>query len=494
MRRHGVAASGVISLVGSAINAVLGFALIALVGRGVGTAETGLFFQLVGWFMIAVALARCGADTGLLRALAQQSIDHRVAEVRQSVLVALVPVGIVAVGIAVAGHLAAYQLAPLLELPDTGAGAGMVRTLSWSLAPAVLLAVMLGGLRGLGDVVAFTVIQSVVLPVARILLVGAVLAWGAGHLSALLAAWVVPLPLLTVVTAVVLARGIRSLARQHHDVGRAPSTGEAARRFWSFSAARGAAAVLEALLEWLDVLVVAALRSPAEAGIYAVATRIVRVGYMVDTAIRIAVSPPLATHLGRGESEAASTLFSAMGRVVVLTAWPLFLLLGVFTETVLDVFGEGFRDGATTLRILTVAMMLTLVASMVQSILLMGGRAHYQLGNKAVAVVVNLSLNLLLVPVLGIVGAAVSWSATMAVDTLLAAVQVRGMHVSLDVRTLGLPVLLALAVLGEILLVRLVLGDGLMSLAVAALAAGAIHLAALWRLRLRLGLDRLLTL
>lgn len=496
MRRHGVAASGAIGFVGAVGSSLLGFALVAVVGRGAGVTQTGQFFQFVGWFMIASALLRMGADTGLLRAMAQQSADHRIADLRQTLRVAVVPVAVLSTVVAVVVHLHAPVLVTSAGTAGTDAAVQILRVLAWCLPPAVVLAVLMGGLRGLGSVTAFTVVQNIALPALRVVLVALVLAVGLGGIATVLSAWAAPLPVLTVVGLVLVARAVQETSRAAPvDASRRVSTTEAAWEFWSFSAARGVAAFLETALEWIDVLVVAAFRSPAEAGVYALCTRIVRAGLVVETAVRVAVAPRIATLLGKGDVGAASVLFTAMTRVVILASWPLFLVLIVFAPTVLGVFGEGFASGGPALVILSVAMMLRLATGIVQSLLLMGGRSHYQMGNKMAAVVVNLGLNLLLVPAYGIVGAAVAWAATMVLDTGLATLQVRSrLRVRLNPRRLALPVGLTLGFAGGCAVVRILGGEGLQWTAAAAIASGLVYAALVWQLRRGLELDELVRL
>lgn len=476
------------------VGALLGLVLIAVVGRGLGVSETGVFFQVVALFMLASALLRCGADTGLLRTWSVQSALAPTG-MRQTLWVAVVPVALVSVAAAIALQVWTAPLVARLHTADPDAAERMVRFLAWCLPAAVVGLVLLAGLRGLDSVVAFSVLQNIALPTLRVVLVLGVLAVGLDGVPAVMTAWGAALPVVLVLAVVLVARRLPAEIEPPPDAER---TGlpAAARRFWSFSAARGAAAFLETTLDWIDVLIVAALTSTAQAAVYGVATRLVRAGLVVDSAVRIGVAPQLAILLAQGDRVTTSRVFTAMAKVVILLAWPAYLCLMVFGTTVLGWFGDGFADGAWVLVVLSGAMMLTLAAGVVQSMLLMGGRSHYQLANKAVAVVVNTALNLWLVPIHGIEGAAWAWVVTLAVDTTLAAVQVRyRLGVALRLRTLVLPALLALLVMGlGAVGVRETVGQSSVGLAVAVVVIGAAYLAIVWRLRERLGLREVLSL
>lgn len=493
-RVRGVAEVGAIGFAGAALGALLNLLLVVVVGRGLGVADTGTFFEVVGWFTIAVALLRLGADTALMRAWALQCEEADGPELGRTLWIAVTPV--VAVSLVVAGlvHVLVPLLTEALAIPDPAAAVRMVRVLGWCLPAAAIGSVLLNGLRGLGSVVGFTTLQHVVLPGLRVALVVAVVALGWGGLPVVLATWALPLPVLLVAVVAVVAHRLTSAPRPDDPLMTDRRPGWV--RFWRFSAPRGVAAVLEMLLAWLDVLVVAALSSAADAGVYAVVTRLVRAGLVVDTAVRLAIAPRVARLLAAGELASVDALFTAMARAVILLAWPAYLLLATFGGTVLGLFGDGFGRGEAVLILLSAAMMVGLAAGIVQSMLLMGGRSRDQMVNKAVAVAVNLALNVVLVPAHGITGAAVAWVLTLAVDTTLAVRQVRHrMHVQLDLRALVLPVALATGVFGGgCLLVRVLAGSGPVELVLACLGCGSVYLGCLWGLRARLGLTELLRL
>ena len=163
------------------------------------------------------------------------------------------------------------------------------------------------------------------------------------------------------------------------------------------------------------------IASPAEAGVYAVVTRTVRAGQVVDRAMRLAVSPTISRLLARGESAATRALHTSVTRAMILMSWPFYLTLAIMGPAILGLFGPGFESGAVPLVILSGAMMVASSAGMLQSIILQGGNSSWQVANKSVVLAASVSLNLLLVPVLGIIGAAMTWAFVTLLDTAIAA-------------------------------------------------------------------------
>lgn len=483
-----LARNGAVSLLGTAFAAVAALALTALVGNSLGAYGTGLFFQALAVFTILSQVLRLGTNSGIVRQIAAQRAFDRRGEAWRTIVIAVLPVLGVAVIVGWALYLFSNQLALWLSAPGEDASlAGLIRQMAPFVVCAAVLGVLQTGVRMLRGVTPFTVLQSILLPIAR--LVGVATAVLVAHeVSGFFWGWMVPLPFLLVVTIGVLWRPLLDDWRL-----RAASSntlrGEA-RSFWAFSSARAVGSALETALEWADVLIVAALTSPTEAGIYAVATRTIRAGQVVDRSMRIAVSPTISGLLAQGRTSDARKLHTKVTRAMILATWPFYLTLATLGSAVLSIFGPEFQEGAVVLSILAGAMMLQSAAGMLQSVLLQGGRSSWQMYNKAVALTLNVGLNLLLVPIIGIVGAAITWAIGVLVETSIAAWQVhRRMQVALEPRRLIVPMAVALGIFGAGgLALRIAFGDSWVVLLVGVPVLCIVYAVILWLLRTRLGI------
>lgn len=158
---------------------------------------------------------------------------------------------------------------------------------------------------------------------------------------------------------------------------------------------------------------------------------------MLEHTARLVTGPMLSASLATGRQAQAKLLFSNTAKLLVFCAWPLYLTLAIFAEGVLSLFGAGFAQGAVPMAIISVVMMFAVSAGGVQSMLLMGGKSRWQLGNKLCALAVAVVFNLWLVPAWGLLGAVTAWSLAVLVDCGLATVQVaRVMRFGAPVREL----------------------------------------------------------
>ena len=489
---EGLARTGAVSFVLVMTGSAFAFATTLLVSNLIGDAGAGIFFQITALYAITTALCTLGADTGLVRFLSAGRALGRYQDSKFLILTALIPVAVLSV--AIAGSL--WWAVPHIQeatsaTDDTASG---IRAAAPFIVFGSIMTVLFGALRGNGQIVRFALLQNIILPLLRLGgIVGAI--WLGTSVFGLSAAWTVPVLVVALLAATMLLRGLRKSAGAHSrrtDGG--PSVDAirpSVRAFWSFSGARGVSAAVEVLLEWVDVLAVALFLGPAEAGVYGVINRCIRLGSMLDHTARIVSGPSLSEALATGDVRRAGNLFNAVTRMLVLGAWPLYLIYICFGEAVMSLFGDGFENGSGIFVIIAASMLLVVSAGGVQSVLLMSGRSRWQLINKLTSLAVAITLNLILVPAFGLLGAVIAWSAASLVDTGMAAFQVRfflGIGLRFDV--VLLPAALAMGAFGlGGWVIRLFTGPTLPGLLLLLGCGGLAYIALLAALRERLGLS-----
>ncbi|WP_396278342.1 oligosaccharide flippase family protein [Glutamicibacter creatinolyticus] len=483
--------SAVISFLGSGFAAAAAMLLTVLVSRAVGAEGAGLFYLAIGLFTIASQVLKLGSNSGVIRTLATQRAVGQDGHATQVLYIATVPVLVISAAAGLLIYLYADTIAAVFaDARQAGDLAALMRQLAFFVAFASVLAVLHTMTRMLNSVLMFTMLQNVLLPATRVILV-AIAVWLGGDAFDAVFAWAASLPIWILVTVGLLLPKLRADGRRRT----VPLGRRSTRRFWAFSASRGIGGALEICLEWVDVLIVAALRSPAEAGIYAVVTRIVRAGQIIDRAMRVAVSPRIAHHFALAEMGEARALHTQATRTMILVAWPFYLTLVFFGEPVLGIFGPEFRSGAPVLSVAAIGIMVLTTTGMLQSIILMGGRGSWQVWVKSLSLVLSIALNLLLIPWLGITGAAVAWGVVILVDASISGYLVYArLKVGIDLRKTLQACLVPLLVFGPgWLCLRLTGWNDALVLIGGLAALGLIYLAVLYLLRRALGLESLVS-
>jgi Membrane protein involved in the export of O-antigen and teichoic acid len=175
---------------------------------------------------------------------------------------------------------------------------------------------------------------------------------------------------------------------------------------------------------WINTLLLGGLGSTREAGIFNAATRYVTAGLMAGVAVQQVMGPKLSELLAKRSMARAGAVYQTATTWLVTLTWPLYLTFALFSPTLLRVFDSGFSAGETSLIVLGLTMLVATGVGTVDVVLLMGGRSSWNLIDTAVALVVGVILNVLLIPPLGVTGAAIAWAASILTRNLASLAQV----------------------------------------------------------------------
>ncbi len=484
-----IARGGALNLVAAAVTGLANLALVVLVTRGFSPTLAGVFFAATTVFLLGVRISELGTNTGLVYFVARfraRGEQHRIPALFRA---AYTPVVIGSVLAGVVLFVFAPTWASLAVAGDPGPFATLLRILAVFLPLAAVSDTCLAATRGYGAMRPTALIEKVVRPLAQVALIGVAILVGSAN--ALTLAWVAPYAG-TAVAAWAWLRLIRRRTGGSHAAPVSDVTGE----FWKFTGPRAVTSVVQLALQRFDIVLIAALRGPRDAAIYAAATRFLVIGQMVNQALSQVVEPKLSALIGTGDHSASRTVYQTTTCWIVLLNWPFYLSFMVCAPLVLQLFGPAYTAGSTAVLVLGGAMLVATGCGMVETVLNMAGRTTWNLANAVLALAVNVTVDLLLIPDLGILGAAIGWAAAILTTNLVPLAQVGA---SLGLHPLGpgtwLAMLLAAGCFGLVpLIARLTAGSGSVPLIVSLAAGTAVYLGLCWRFRQRLDLDALLAL
>lgn len=476
MRLGGLARGSAVNLIGSVTAAASTFALTLVLTHGLAAKDVGVFFTATSLFLLLLSIGQLGSSTGVVYFIGREEPTRR-RTVGPSVLrAAIVPVLSLA---SLMGVLLIVLAEPIADIIDSSASEELIpclRALGVFMPLAASLAAFSAGTRGLGLMKPTAVLDQILRPALQLVFVSAAMVLGSLPLVVL--AWAAPyLP--TAVASHWWWR--RSL---HRAIPEAPRAG-LSRQFWRFTAPRALASVGQLAMQRLDIVLVAALAGLREAAIYTAASRFIVLGQMVGAAISRASQPGLARAIATRDHQTAATLYRTATAWLVLLVWPLYLVVALASATVMTVFGEEYVAGSTVVTILAVSMLVATGCGMVDTVLIMAGRTSWNLYNVMLAFTVNLVADLILIPPLGMTGAALGWAMAILCANLVPLAQIA---LVLKLHPFGPATLTAMAIctvaFGIVPAIALfALGDEPYVLAAAVLIAVVLGGAATWRFR-----------
>ncbi|MDQ6697617.1 MAG: oligosaccharide flippase family protein, partial [Actinomycetota bacterium] len=322
-----LARDGFLNLIGVALYGICNFVLVIIITRKLGATGAGAFLEAVALFSILTKASLLGADLGLLRFIARFRALDRNHDVRRTLTIALVPVAAIASVAGLAMFLLASRLGNLLSAGD---GREVLTTYLRVMAPFVPIGAVYqaleGGSRGFGTMLPGVTIERIARPLLTPVLVWIVLSSGLGA-TAIALAWagpvalaLIPMAAWTMVLVRRVERGSRRPVAAVDDIGQAvprpngppadaPTSRGLSSEFWRFSSPRALGGVFQIGIIWLDALLIGALGSTRQAGIYSATTRWLIVGTFAGQAITMAFGPQISFVLARGEVERAGKLY-----------------------------------------------------------------------------------------------------------------------------------------------------------------------------------------
>ena len=408
----GVARGGSLNLVGQGLSQILRFAMTLVLARLLDVAHVGLYSQAFAVLAVLSLLSLSGFQSALTRFVAVHRADNEPQLLRGTVRFGLaVPTaGAVALG------LALFLLAPRLaesafhdpRLLDP------FRFVAVALPATVFTDAALAATRGFKTMRAYALISLVFEPASRFALTWLLVWLGFGLNGAMVA-----LVVTNIAAAVLAALALKGL------IGR-PSGAPRyiRRRLMAFSSVSWAATVASTGLLWADTMLLGIYGSASDVGLYQVATRLTLFAMIFMHAINAAFSPRIADLYRSGRREDLEALYKAVTSLIVRLSLPAFVLLLVFPDSLLAIFGREYQVGAMVTVLLAVGTLADVLSGPCGHMLMMSGRPQFAMANNIAALALNIGLNIWLIPRYGIVGAGVAWASSLIVINLSRVVQV----------------------------------------------------------------------
>lgn len=187
--------------------------------------------------------------------------------------------------------------------------------------------------------------------------------------------------------------------------GKAPKEGKKALKY-SFPLILSGA--VGSIVGWTDTAFLGYYLDSSAVGLYNAALPTALLLLIPYQALASLVLPSMSEVIERDDKQLSSTL-KTVTRWTFMISFPLFCLMALFSEEVLYVlFGTDFTSASTALAILSFGYLFSASVGHLDSVVKALGHTQLIFKNTLVNVVVNIALNILLIPTYGMIGAAVA--------------------------------------------------------------------------------------
>lgn len=214
------------------------------------------------------------------------------------------------------------------------------------------------------------------------------------------------------------AGNIAQITSSHEPI----STGE----LLKVSAPMMSAKYLTMIYTWVDILILAKYAAETQVAIYRVATRLASLTTIPLISINAIAGPKFAEAFGVSDQKKLMNSVRQATRLIFWSCMPILLLFLVFPKFFMWTFGKDFTGSEAILVfiIVTLGQAANVLTGPVTVLLNMTGRQKVTMYYALATVIIDISLNLILIPMYGIVGAAIATSISRTVLNLGCAIQI----------------------------------------------------------------------
>ncbi|RJQ18384.1 MAG: flippase [Nitrospiraceae bacterium] len=409
-----IAKNAGISGIGEIVFNIIGYATSIVITRSVGASVYGVFSlaNIIVW--VAQIFSSAGMSEGVLRFVAFYKGRDDMPRMKGSLIfgsrVSLVLSLFFMVGLYCTADLMADRL---FHDPDV---AFSVKVLIISLPFLTLGELWLRAIQSLQAVKYQVYIQKFYQPIIKIAVL-TILFFAGLKLVGLLIASVVSVFFGFVLALLYLTR----LYPFHRGV---PKPVYEKREMIHFSLPLSMTQLLGVMTFYIDSLMLGYFKTTTEVGVYTVVTRLAILIILPLTAVNTIFAPMISEFYSKQQMNRLAALFKTATKWIFVLSFPVFLVLVLFAEPIMGIFGTGFVIGSIALIILACGELVNAGVGSVGYMLMMTGRAKIVMLNSIVFCILNIVLNYLLIPPHGIIGAAIATGTSLAIVNIMRVIEV----------------------------------------------------------------------
>lgn len=178
------------------------------------------------------------------------------------------------------------------------------------------------------------------------------------------------------------------------------------------------------VISWTDTLMIGYYKTSTDVGIYRVAFKIATLITFIQFAVNSIAAPTIASLYAKDDLMGLRRYVKQIGVINAAFAVPTALVIVLFPEWLLSMFGAEYLAGAELMPILAVGQLVNALAGPVMYILNMTGKEKLSQRIMIWMTGLNIVLNIILIPLYGTIGAAVATTISMVTWNVIAALYV----------------------------------------------------------------------
>lgn len=428
-----------ITLIAQAINMFLAFVISVVLGRYLGAEDLGLYRMISSVYAIAVLLASLGIPSAIIKYVAEYKKDQeRLDEVVSSGVITSLLLGAAAIPII---FLFSWPLAGFFHMPGL---VGLFQILALIFPFTLLSQALLGVMNGLREMKWYSVyyiVQGSIMAGTTAILI--YLGWGVkGAVVGLVLSSIASCLLLLLVSGRYFRISLKGFP-------------QITKTLLSFSAPILVTNGINLVNTQADTLLTGYFLNAVEVGYYSASINLSRLLWIMPQAVQMITYPSTAEYYSKNHHAALQMMVDKSTKYTACVLSLSGLTFAFFASDIVRlIYGSKFGSSMLPLQILLIGTVMWGVVMAIGGSVTGAGRPDLGMKLVAISAVTNLGLNFLLIPRVGISGAAVATTTSLMVATCVGIyLTVKILEVRIDYQWFGrMALLIALSALSFYLL------------------------------------------
>ena len=412
------------------VGMIFSYIFILLVTRNFGANAMGIFALSTTVLTIFTIAGRLGLDTSLLRFVAEYSSQgkyDRVKEIYAKTLKIVIPFSILL-------SFSLFYLSPYIakHIFHKEHLSVYFRIVSFGVLPMVLMLINSQALRALKKIKEFSFFQNIARYLFASIFLVSLLVFSKGR-SLPVVSYVLAIFLSAVMSHVLWQRNakMKTISYPHEQT-------MDFKTILSVSLPMMLSSSMFFIMNWTSTIMLGMFRTEADVGIFNVAVKVAALTHITLFAINSIAAPKFAEFYGKNDMKGLAKVVRQSTKLIFWTSFPVLLVIFLLPSFILGIFGGEFKAGVFALVFLTIGQFINAVSGSVGFILNMTGRQKVFQKIMLVATILNITMNIILIPRYGINGAAVANMVAMAFWSLSSVFYIK---LYMNIVTLYVPIL-----------------------------------------------------
>ena len=401
-----------IIFIGTIIGMLLGFVGRVILVRYITQTEYGIYSLALVIISIFATISTLGLSEGATRYIAYFRGKNEEGKVRgiisSSIKIAFVASILLAVISFFISDFISTSIfhAPALSTP--------LKIFSIAIPFTVLINVFIAIFRGFDRADAQVYFNNILRPVLYLLFLIAVVLFGLSFLGVVYA-YVLSIAVTCVVFVIYLMKKYPLSIRNGSTV-----TNPMTKELLIFSVPLLAVSMLMMVMSWTDTLMLGYFKTPDVVGVYNAALPLASLLSMITVSVSFIYVPIISQLYSKNQIEEVRRSYAILTKWCFMGGLPLFFVLFLFPDVVLNLlFGSRYVGAAVALQFLAFGFFLNASIGFAYSTLVVLGKSKFLMWTFVISAIINIILNMVLIPPMGIIGASIASALSVIVGKIL---------------------------------------------------------------------------